>query len=182
MFKHILVPLDGSKLAEQALPYAESLATQYGAKLLLLRVIPQLGVPAAPLNVAAAMRNPAMALPCLIEVSIAPQRVYRAHQGGQGCRAWVTGQWCGTCSPALSGRCRAGLGVTGAPRSRRRAAPGRPAPAIVRKVMSARPTRSLPTSLPVGHVSSSSAPSPLRWQCQSVTAIVTTPTSAYERP
>ena len=51
MFTHILVPLDGSKLAEQALPYAESLATQYGAKLLLLRVTPQPGLPAAPLNV-----------------------------------------------------------------------------------------------------------------------------------
>ncbi|MDA1036185.1 MAG: universal stress protein [Chloroflexi bacterium] len=53
MFKHILVPLDGSKLAEEALPYAISLATQYEAKVLLVRAIPKTGVPAAPLNVAA---------------------------------------------------------------------------------------------------------------------------------
>ena len=53
MFKCILVPLDGSKLAEEALPYAESLAKQYGAKLLLVRAIPKHDTPAAPLNVAA---------------------------------------------------------------------------------------------------------------------------------
>ena len=39
MYKTILVPLDGSKLAETALPHAESLATRYGAKLILLTVV-----------------------------------------------------------------------------------------------------------------------------------------------
>ena len=39
MYKTILVPLDGSKLAETALPHAESLAKSYGAKLILLTVV-----------------------------------------------------------------------------------------------------------------------------------------------
>jgi nucleotide-binding universal stress UspA family protein len=39
MYKKILVPLDGSKTAEIALPHAESLATRYNAQLLLLSVI-----------------------------------------------------------------------------------------------------------------------------------------------
>ena len=38
MYKKILVPLDGSKLAEQALPYARLLAGAYGAAVTLLRV------------------------------------------------------------------------------------------------------------------------------------------------
>jgi nucleotide-binding universal stress UspA family protein len=39
MYKKILVPLDGSKMAEIALPHAESLALQYQADLVLLSVI-----------------------------------------------------------------------------------------------------------------------------------------------
>ncbi len=39
MYTKILVPLDGSKTAEIALPHAESLARQYDAELLLLSVI-----------------------------------------------------------------------------------------------------------------------------------------------
>ena len=39
MYKKILVPLDGSKLAEIALSHAESLASQYHAELVLLTVI-----------------------------------------------------------------------------------------------------------------------------------------------
>lgn len=39
MFKRILVPLDGSELAEKALPYAEALAQKFGAELILLRVL-----------------------------------------------------------------------------------------------------------------------------------------------
>lgn len=38
MFNKILVPLDGSKLAEQVLPYAQMLAGAYGAGITLLRV------------------------------------------------------------------------------------------------------------------------------------------------
>jgi nucleotide-binding universal stress UspA family protein len=39
MFKRILVPLDGSLLAEKALPFATDEAKAHGAKLVLLRVI-----------------------------------------------------------------------------------------------------------------------------------------------
>jgi nucleotide-binding universal stress UspA family protein len=39
MIKRILVPLDGSELAERALPYAEELAHQFGATLVLVRVV-----------------------------------------------------------------------------------------------------------------------------------------------
>jgi nucleotide-binding universal stress UspA family protein len=40
MFKRILVPLDGSPVAEQALPYAVWLGQQAGAELILVRVVP----------------------------------------------------------------------------------------------------------------------------------------------
>jgi nucleotide-binding universal stress UspA family protein len=39
MYQKILVPLDGSKLAEVALPHAESLATRYNATLIFISVI-----------------------------------------------------------------------------------------------------------------------------------------------
>jgi nucleotide-binding universal stress UspA family protein len=39
MFQHLLVPLDGSELAEQALPPASALAKQFNAEITLLRVI-----------------------------------------------------------------------------------------------------------------------------------------------
>ena len=39
MFKKILVSLDGSKLAEQILPYAEAQALQFDSRLVLLQVI-----------------------------------------------------------------------------------------------------------------------------------------------
>ncbi len=39
MYKTILVPLDGSKLAETALTHAESLAATYGATLILMTVV-----------------------------------------------------------------------------------------------------------------------------------------------
>lgn len=39
MYKKILVPLDGSKLAECTLPHAESLAKQYDAELILMTVV-----------------------------------------------------------------------------------------------------------------------------------------------
>lgn len=39
MFKSILVPLDGSKLAEKALPYAEALAEKFEAELILVQVL-----------------------------------------------------------------------------------------------------------------------------------------------
>jgi len=39
MYNQILVPLDGSELAEMALPHAESLALKYDAALVLLSVV-----------------------------------------------------------------------------------------------------------------------------------------------
>jgi nucleotide-binding universal stress UspA family protein len=39
MYKRILLPLDGSPLAEQALPHACELAKCFGAELILLRVV-----------------------------------------------------------------------------------------------------------------------------------------------
>ena len=39
MFKRILIPLDGSAMAEQALPYAVAQAEQFSALLILLQVL-----------------------------------------------------------------------------------------------------------------------------------------------
>jgi nucleotide-binding universal stress UspA family protein len=39
MYHKILVPLDGSRRAERILPHVESLATTYGARIILLRVV-----------------------------------------------------------------------------------------------------------------------------------------------
>ena len=39
MLQKILVPLDGSKLAEEALPYAESLAQKFEAEVILVLVL-----------------------------------------------------------------------------------------------------------------------------------------------
>lgn len=39
MYKRILLPLDGSTMAEQALPHATAQAERFGAKLILLRVL-----------------------------------------------------------------------------------------------------------------------------------------------
>jgi nucleotide-binding universal stress UspA family protein len=54
MYQRVLLPLDGSKMAEQALPAAVAQAERFGAKLILLRVFepfPHLrGMSAADLN------------------------------------------------------------------------------------------------------------------------------------
>jgi nucleotide-binding universal stress UspA family protein len=42
LYYRILVPLDGSEVANQALPHAQQLAAQSGAELVLFRVIPNL--------------------------------------------------------------------------------------------------------------------------------------------
>jgi len=42
MFQKILLPLDGSALAEESLPYAVAQAQHFGAQLILLKVIPPL--------------------------------------------------------------------------------------------------------------------------------------------
>ena len=41
MFEKILVCLDGSKLAEQIMPYAEEAAVRFQSKLVLLQVVPE---------------------------------------------------------------------------------------------------------------------------------------------
>lgn len=45
MYKRILVPLDGSKLAEEALPHAAVHAGQFGAEIVLLKVLGPLPEP-----------------------------------------------------------------------------------------------------------------------------------------
>lgn len=45
MYNRILVPLDGSKLAEQALPHAAVHAAQFGAEIVLLKVLEPLPEP-----------------------------------------------------------------------------------------------------------------------------------------
>ena len=47
MFKTLLVPLDGSMLAEQALPLATTLARAAGGRLVLFRAVPAVGLTAA---------------------------------------------------------------------------------------------------------------------------------------
>jgi nucleotide-binding universal stress UspA family protein len=46
MFQRILVPLDGSELSAQALPYAAEMAVRFGAEMFLLRSVPPVSVPA----------------------------------------------------------------------------------------------------------------------------------------
>lgn len=48
MYKHILCTLDGSALAEKALPHAVALARAFAARLTLLRVVEVPPVPAMP--------------------------------------------------------------------------------------------------------------------------------------
>lgn len=62
MYKKILVPLDGSPLAEAALPYAEALAKSEGAEIVVLRV------PGAPAMQFLA-RQPALAYKTLHELN-----------------------------------------------------------------------------------------------------------------
>jgi len=47
MYRHILVPLDGSDLAEAALPHAAAVARRFGATLALLQVVTTLPTTAA---------------------------------------------------------------------------------------------------------------------------------------
>lgn len=42
MYKRILVPLDGSKLAERILPHAQAIAKGTGAEVILMRAVPTL--------------------------------------------------------------------------------------------------------------------------------------------
>lgn len=42
MYKKILVPLDGSKLAEGVVPHVQDLARRYGSEVILMQVVPPL--------------------------------------------------------------------------------------------------------------------------------------------
>ena len=44
MYRRIIVPLDGSELAERVLPYAEALADRLETQIILLRATPVVGV------------------------------------------------------------------------------------------------------------------------------------------
>jgi nucleotide-binding universal stress UspA family protein len=50
MYRRIVVTLDGSELAERALPHAEALADRFGAQLILVRATPAAGVSADALD------------------------------------------------------------------------------------------------------------------------------------
>lgn len=63
MYSRILVPLDGSKLAEQALPYAVAQAERFGAQVILLKVLEPLPEPAmADRSVARGAEDPSVEL------------------------------------------------------------------------------------------------------------------------
>ncbi|MCS7207678.1 MAG: universal stress protein [Dehalococcoidia bacterium] len=49
-YQHILVPLDGSEVAAQAVPHAAALAKAFGAAITLFHVVPREGVPSRPLT------------------------------------------------------------------------------------------------------------------------------------
>lgn len=68
MFKNILVPLDGSPLAEQALAPASRIAEKFGGRLLLLRVVaPDRNLPTLPLGGWPAGSAPSQARPLFDE-------------------------------------------------------------------------------------------------------------------
>ena len=67
MYKRILLPLDGSGLAEQSLPHAVAHAESFGAELILLRVLEPI-LPTgtvAPLAAARRAENLTEALACI---------------------------------------------------------------------------------------------------------------------
>ena len=55
MYKRILIPLDGSPLAEQALPHAITLAEHYHSELILMRVL--IPLPSPPTTTEAALQR-----------------------------------------------------------------------------------------------------------------------------
>lgn len=55
MYKRILLPLDGSPLAEQALPHAIALAEHYHSELILMRVL--IPLPSPPTTTEAALQR-----------------------------------------------------------------------------------------------------------------------------
>ena len=48
MFQRILVPLDGSRLSAQALPYSVEIGKRFDSEIILVRVIPPAGLVIAP--------------------------------------------------------------------------------------------------------------------------------------
>ncbi len=72
MFQKILLPLDGSALAEEALPYAIAQAQRFGAQLILLKVIPPL------LEVRSPQMEAAVAAEVVKELTPAAEKVHAA--------------------------------------------------------------------------------------------------------
>jgi nucleotide-binding universal stress UspA family protein len=58
MYRHILVPLDGSELAEQVLPHVEALAGKFGSAITLLRATPIPDIAAVPAPLGMPMTPP----------------------------------------------------------------------------------------------------------------------------
>ena len=75
MYDPILLALDGSELAERALPHAVALARQFGARLLLVRVVPPV---VQPLGVEPGF-SPASGYAQVIEAESAAARAYVDH-------------------------------------------------------------------------------------------------------
>ena len=65
MFKHILVPLDGSRFSSRALPYAIEVAHRFGAEAILLQVVK----PATPVATTTGMA-PGTASPATAEIAV----------------------------------------------------------------------------------------------------------------
>lgn len=64
MYKHILVPLDGSPLAERALSHAVTLASQFQSQITLIQVVPPVYTPMTPEMV---MAQPVISMEQLLE-------------------------------------------------------------------------------------------------------------------
>ena len=62
MYKRILIPLDGSPLAEQALPHAIAIAERFQSELVLLRVLIPLSGPPTKADAALKRANDSMAV------------------------------------------------------------------------------------------------------------------------
>ena len=76
MFEKVLVPLDGSELAEAVLPYVEDLGKRCAAELVLLRVVAM-----PPDKTTAAVYQPAVALPGSAEdLDVDQHPIYREQE------------------------------------------------------------------------------------------------------
>jgi nucleotide-binding universal stress UspA family protein len=73
MFRRILVPLDGSELAERALPIAARLALATGGSITLLRVVP------SPLTFASQRKEPSVQVQGVVDTDLVGATAYLTH-------------------------------------------------------------------------------------------------------